>query len=64
MPDEYVKLTEKGWAGMNKANNQRNLDIPDIVFSEHQDNLVYKKQAHKHQSKPKCSKNANLLSQL
>ena len=38
---EY-KLTEKGCAGMNKANHERNLDIPDIVFSEDNDLLVHK----------------------
>jgi len=39
---EYVKLTEKGCAGINKANHDRNMDIPDIVFSEHDDILVHK----------------------
>ena len=39
---EYVTLTEKGCAGINKANHDINLDIPDIVFTEHDDILVHR----------------------
>ena len=31
--NDDVKLTEKGCAGINRANRERNLDIPDLVFN-------------------------------
>ena len=54
---EYVKLTEKGCAGINKANHDRNLDKPDIVFSEHDDILVHKICRSRH-TNPKSVKTA------
>ena len=32
---EYVTLTEKGCVGINKASHDRNLDIPDRIFTDH-----------------------------
>ena len=32
---EYVTLTEKGCAAINKASHNRNLNIPDIKFTDH-----------------------------
>ena len=29
----YVTLTEKGCVGINKAGHDRNLDIPDVIFT-------------------------------
>ena len=59
---EYVKLTEKGCAGINKANHDRNLDIPDIVFFEHDDILVHKKTHRPEICLPKYAKLLNRLS--
>ena len=38
---EYVTLTEKGCAGIKKANYDSSLDIPHIVFTEHDDILLH-----------------------
>ena len=51
MLNEYVKLTEKGYVEINKADSQRNLDIPDLAFSEHHGNLVHKLCRSRHTSK-------------
>ena len=32
---EYVTLTEKGCVAINKASHNRNLNIPDIKFTDH-----------------------------
>ena len=41
MLNGYIKLTEKEYAGIKNAINQRNLDTPDLWFSEHRDDLVH-----------------------
>lgn len=56
-PSEYVKLTEKGCAGINKANHDRNLNTPDIVFSAQDDILVHKVCRSRH-TNPKSVKTA------
>jgi hypothetical protein len=37
-----LRLTEKGCAGINKANEERKLDIPKLVFSIDHEILVHK----------------------
>ena len=39
---QYVTLTKEGWVGINKANHDRNLGIPDIIFIEHFNIIVHK----------------------
>ena len=41
-PKDYVKLAEKGCAGINKANKERFLDGPDLVFDKRHNILVHK----------------------
>ena len=40
--DDYVKLTEKGCNGINKANRLRNLDVANIVWMPDSTHLVHK----------------------
>ena len=56
-PNDYVKLTEKGCAGINRGNRERNLDIPDLVFNKKHDILVHKVCRSKH-TNPKSIKTA------
>ena len=48
LSDTYVKLTEKGCAGINNANKQRKLDVPDVTFDKDKPSLVHKKCRMKH----------------
>ena len=56
-PSEFVKLTEKGCVGINKANHDRQLDLPDIVFSEDADVFAHKICRSRH-TNPKTVKTA------
>ena len=53
----YVKLTEKGCAGVNKANKERNLDVPDLVFEKDHDIFVHIVSGSRH-TNPKTTKSA------
>ena len=55
--NDYVKLTEKGCAGINRANKERNLDVPDLVFNKEHDILVHKVCRSRH-TNPKTIKSA------
>ena len=56
-PNDYAKLTKKGCTGINKANKERNLDVPDLVFDEKHDILVHKVCRSRH-TNPKTIKSA------
>ena len=40
--NDYVKLKEKGCAGINRANKARNIDVPDLFFDKNHDTLTHK----------------------
>ena len=57
--NDYVKLTEKGCAGITIANKERNLDVPDLVFNKGHDILVHKVCRSRH-TNPKTIKPAKI----
>ena len=54
---EYATLTEKVCVGINNASHDGNLDIPDIIFTEHCNIIVHKVCRNKH-TNPKSVKTA------
>ena len=60
---QYVTLTEEGCVGINKASHDKNLDIPDIIFTEHFNIIVHKVCRSRHtntKSIKKCPKTPNI----
>ena len=54
---EYVTLTEEGCVAINKASHNRNLNIPDIKFTDHCNIIVHKVCRSRH-TNPKSVKTA------
>lgn len=55
--NEYAKLSEKGCTGINTANRLRNLDVPDIIYTENCSLVVHIDCRRKHIN-PKAIKEA------